>query len=65
VSRDGEQGRYLHRNPTRNYTSQPYLAARREPEAVDPRRRPVALPSVSAGPPSPEAAGAGRTPADA
>jgi hypothetical protein len=29
-----EQPRLLHRDPSRNYTDRPYLAARQEPEAV-------------------------------
>jgi hypothetical protein len=35
VSHDGEQARYLHRNPARNYAHTPFLGARFEPECVD------------------------------
>jgi hypothetical protein len=34
VSHDGEQARYLHRDPARNYTGREYLGAKGEPECV-------------------------------
>lgn len=34
MSHDGEQGRYLHRNPARNYAQIPFLGVRFEPECI-------------------------------
>jgi hypothetical protein len=35
VAQVGDEPKLLHRNPARNYTHRPYLAARGEPECID------------------------------